>query len=65
MSEELDILLCNIVVVDSKGKKHSKKTVYCKTDHDEDVKWVLNKLKIKTAKSIEIIPIKVIGHKNA
>ena len=60
-----DIIFCTIVAIDSKGKKYSKKAVYCKADHEEDVAWVLKKLKLKSAKSIEIIPIKIIGHKNA
>jgi len=65
MTDDLDMLFCDIVVTDSKGKKHTKKAVYCKADHEEDVAWVLKKLKLKSAKSIEIIPIKIIGHKNA
>jgi len=63
--DDLDIIFCDIVVTDSKGKKHTKKAVYCKADHDADIAWVLRKLKLKSAKSIEIIPIKKIGTKNA
>jgi hypothetical protein len=63
-ADDLDILLCDFVVVDSKDKKYRKKSLFCKKDKDYGVRSVLRSLKIKTAKSIEIIPIKKIGRRN-
>ena len=63
--DERDILLCEMIVADNKGKIHRKKCVFCKAEEKDDIEWVLKKLKLESAKSIEIKAEKVIGRKNA
>jgi len=63
--DERDILLCKMIVTDNKGEIHHKKCVFCKAEKKDDIKWVLKKLKLESAKSIEIKAEKVIGRKNA
>lgn len=62
--DEKDILICDVLVIDNKGKKRREKFPFCKEEQEFTINQILKKFKLKTAKSIEFTAIKKIGRRN-